>query len=139
MTFALNLLSIILLGLSPGGQSPAPCLRYEMKDTVISGTIKRLTVPGRPNYESIRKGDQPVVIWVLTLPAPVCVDADESNEAEKDVRDMQLALPGGPADFRRYRAMSGRKVQLKGSLFHSHTIHHRTAVLMDVSEIKRVP
>ncbi len=139
MALVLNLLSIMLMGLNPGGHSAPPCLKYEAEGTTLSGTIKRLTVPGRPNYESIRKGDEPVVIWVLTLPAPVCVDADESNEAEKNVRDMQLALPGGPADFRRYRAMSGRKVQLKGSLFHSHTIHHRTAVLMDVSEIKRVP
>lgn len=139
MTFALNLLSIILLAQNPGGRPSAPCLKYEAEGTVISGTIKRLTVPGRPNYESVRKGDEPVVIWVLTLPTPICVDADESNEAEENVRDMQLALPGGPADFRRYRAMSGRKVRLRGSLFHSHTIHHRTSVLMDVSEIKRVP
>ncbi|HEV2862727.1 MAG TPA: DUF3465 domain-containing protein [Pyrinomonadaceae bacterium] len=137
MTLALNMLALILLGLAPAGQSPRLCLRYESEGTVLSGTIKRLTVPGRPNYESTRRGDRPEVIWVLTPSAPFCVDADASNEAEKNVRDVQLVLPGGPADFRRYRAMSGRKVQLKGSLFHSHTIHHRTAVLMDVSEIKQ--
>lgn len=137
MLLVINLLTFILLNVNPGGHAPAPCLRYEAEDTVLSGTIKRLTVPGRPNYMSIRKGDQPDVIWVLTPSAPFCVDADQSNEAEKNVRDVQLVLPGGPADFRRYRAMSGAKVRLKGSLFHSHTIHHRTAVLMDVSEVVR--
>lgn len=39
--------------------SYAQCLEYEPSSVSLVGTIVRRTYPGRPNYESIKKGDEP--------------------------------------------------------------------------------
>jgi hypothetical protein len=72
------------------------------------------------------------------LVAPICVEADEMNDAESKVTDVQMVLAAGQADYKRYKAMLGQKVKVTGKLFHAHTGHHHTPVLIDVSEIKKV-
>ncbi len=36
--------------------------------------------PGRPNYESIKNGDEPERYWLLYLPKGVCVHGDPEDE-----------------------------------------------------------
>jgi hypothetical protein len=52
----------------------AQCLEYEPKIVRLSGVLVRETYPGRPNYESIKKGDETETIWVLRLKQPMFID-----------------------------------------------------------------
>lgn len=116
------------------------CLSYESDGVKLAGKIKTMTFPGPPNYESLKKGDQPEVAWVLRLRRPVCVEAGRDNEfdvAESKVTDIQLVLEA--EEFTKWRVLArGRAwVVVTGKLFHAHTGHHHTAVLMEVTNIKR--
>ena len=118
-----------------GGQ----CLSYEPAEVRVSGTLSKMVVPGPPNYESVKKGDTPETIWILTLDKAVCVtgNTDDINEPEQNVTDLQLVLQ--PSHFAQLRRMGAGKVQVVslGKLFHAHTAHHRTKVLLDVKEIRK--
>jgi hypothetical protein len=117
---------------------PADCLPYEPRSVQLTGRIAWRVFPGPPNYESIRNGDTPEEAWILHLAKPICVRADkkdEDNVAEDNVTDLQLVLRGN--QFRQLRGLLRKgPVTLTGTLFHSFTGHHHTAVLMDVTGMK---
>jgi hypothetical protein len=120
--------------------SAQSCLSYETDGVKLTGKIKRMTFPGPPNFESVKKGDQPEVAWILRLDKPICVKADQSNEfdeAENNVTDIQLALAQGAEAKWRAFVRNRVPVVVTGKLFHAHTGHHHTAVLMEVADIKR--
>jgi hypothetical protein len=109
------------------------CLRYEPTVSKMTGLATQQTFPGPPNYEDVKKGDKPETVWLLQLPKTVCVEAgkDPMDEAEKGVAAIQLVLkPDQKLD-----ALRDKRVEATGSLFHSHTGHHHTKVLLTVSEI----
>ncbi|MBA2340691.1 MAG: DUF4431 domain-containing protein [Pyrinomonadaceae bacterium] len=113
------------------------CLSYEPTVVTLAGRITKHIFPGPPNYESVRRGDAPETTWVLHLARPVCIERgqDEIDEREEGVMDLQLALE--PAEYTRYRNLLNQVVVVRGKLFHSHTGHHHTKVLLDVNDIKR--
>src|SRR5215212_9369278 len=127
-------LLILLLASAAYAQAQEKCLSYDPAEVQLSGTISKQVVPGPPNYENVRRGDKPETIWILTLDKAVCVtgNTDDVNEPEQNVTDVQLVLQ--PNHFAQLRRMTGRKVQVVslGKLFHAHTAHHRTKVLLDV-------
>lgn len=136
---AFTLLLILLASAAYARAQGGQCLSYEPAEVRVSGTLSKTVVPGPPNYQSVRRGDQPETIWVLTLDKAVCVtgNTDDVNEAEQSVTDLQLVLQ--PSHFAQLRRMRGRKIHVSaaGKLFHAHTAHHRTKVLLDVKEISR--
>jgi hypothetical protein len=117
---------------------PAPvaqtCLNYEPDTVSLKGTIKRRTFAGPPNYESVAKGDQPEVMWVLQLARPICVSASGDRKDEKNVSKLQLVFKG-TEDYRRYRSFVGKRVTVNGTLFSAQTGHHYTRVLLTVTNI----
>ena len=119
--------------------SAQDCLSYEPRVERVTGTILKKTFPGPPNYESIRGGDRPETFWILHLDRPVCVtgNTDDVNEPEQSVTDLQLVLD--EKQYAQLRRMPGKKIHvvMSGKLFHAHTAHHRTSVLLSVSSIKR--
>jgi hypothetical protein len=132
-------LTLLLLGCAVYARAQEQCLSYDPAEVQVSGTLDKMVVPGPPNYQSVKKGDMPETIWVLTLDKAVCVtgNTDDINEAEQNVTDLQLVLQ--QTHFAQLRRMRGRKVHVAatGKLFHAHTAHHRTKVLLDVKEIKQ--
>jgi hypothetical protein len=130
---------LILLCATAAAASAQSCLSYEPAEVKVSGTLSKQVVPGPPNYESVRRGDKPETIWILTLDKAVCVtgNTDDVNEPEQNVTDLQLLLQ--QEHFAQLRRMTGRKVHVaaSGTLFHGHTAHHRTKVLLDVKEIEK--
>jgi hypothetical protein len=132
----LLLLFILLLaapaqGLAQAGQ----CLAYEPATVSLRGRIIRRTFPGPPNYESVKRGDQPETYWILHLDAPVCVTASADNDAESGVKDIQLILP--PAGYARFRKFVGQsiRVDVRGKLLHAISGHHHTPVLLEAADI----
>src|SRR6185503_21224078 len=106
----MTLLLLILFITTEPAPSAQPCLAYEPDTVSVRGTIKRRTFPGPPNYESVAKGDQPEVMWVLRLARPVCVSASGDRNEEKDVSNVQLVFPGAENDYRRYRSFVNKRV-----------------------------
>ena len=107
------------------------CLTYWPDEVVLKGTIRRHTFAGPPNYESVAKGDAAERVWVLHLAQPICVSANEEWEKETAVSDVQLVVE-------KYdKELVGRKVVATGTLYHAHTGHHHTKVLLTVSSIKK--
>ena len=134
----------ILVSTNSGmGQSTplSPCLSYEPAVVTLSGTLVRKTFPGPPNYESIKKGDNPETSWFLDLPESVCVNEDKTkpdlNPKQIGVHEMQLVLQ--PEQYQRHKGMVGRKVLATGTLFGEHTGHHHTPVLLTVRTLDEPP
>jgi hypothetical protein len=112
-------------------QSPIhQCLNYEKHPVVLVGTIKLHTFPGKPNYESVARGDEPERVWLLQLDRPICVEADDSFQKEANVSRIQLVLSEGQAQYDQYRALLGQRVVVEGELFHAITGHHHTRVFI---------
>jgi hypothetical protein len=116
--------------------SSAACLSYEKEGVVLTGKIKTEMSPGRPNFESVEKGDEPENAWILVLEKPICTNEQNNGAAgveyaETNVQEVQLALMDD-----KIRPIRGRTVSVKGDLFHAFTGHHHTAVLMSVNSME---
>lgn len=108
----------------------AECLSYNGRVTV-SGKLTRQTFPGRPNFESVARGDEPETYFVLRLDHAACVranPADDQSVFVPSIRDMQLMLNG--TQFPQLRPLLGKHVHLSGSLEPAVTGHHHTAVML---------
>ena len=133
----MTLLLLLILLTSSEPSSPAQkCVAYEPDTVSLSGTIKRRTFAGPPNYESVAKGDQPEQVWVLRLARSICVSASGDQEEEKNVSDLQLVFTDAE-EYRRYKSFVGQPVTVNGGLFHAHTGHHHTTVLLNVNSISK--
>lgn len=87
----------------------ARCLHYG--DVRLTGRLVRQTYPGPPDFESVTKGDQPVVIWILQLDSGVCiVTSDASHPNTYNEREIQLTLGT------EYRHLLGKKIVVTGRL-----------------------
>jgi hypothetical protein len=104
--------------------------------SILTGKVIRKTFPGRPNYDSTAAGDESETVWVLHLAYPICLTEGEGgiNEAEKGINTLQLVLSSD--QYKVYKDKVGKFVTAKGTLFHSHTGHHHTKVLLTVSDLK---
>lgn len=112
------------------------CLEYG-PTVSIEGTLRSQVFAGPPNYESIRRGDRKETAVIVTLVKPVCITGNDSasfNVSETSVREMQLVV-NNPADWQTVRRRMRKGVVVTGTLFHAHTGHHRTKVLINVADM----
>jgi hypothetical protein len=114
------------------------CLKYGPTVVSLTGTLRSQVFPGPPNYESIKKGDRKETAIILTLGESICTTGDDPQGLdlpETDVREIQLVVMKN-AHWKIIRRLTGRRAKVTGTLFHAHTGHHRTKVLIDVSNIR---
>ena len=114
------------------------CRSYEPATVTLKGEMSRRTFAGRPNYESVKEGDEPETYWILHLTDPICVNGDESmpngETPENNVSDIQLGLD--EEQYAQYKELLGKQVVVSGKLSHAITGHHHTNVLLKVTGIK---
>jgi hypothetical protein len=94
--------------------------------------------PGPPNYESIKRGDRKEKAIILMLGARACTmgnDPQGFDVPETGIREIQIVVTTD-AHWKIVRRLMGKRAILTGSLFHAHTGHHRTKVLIDVANIR---
>lgn len=112
-------------------------------DVRLSGTIRRQTFPGPPNYEDISLGDAPETYWIIELGAPVDVigiDGDSLAVTERDIRSVQLVFGvSSKQSYSDYDGLVGKRVVVAGELFHGHTGHHKTEILISVRRMQEEP
>src|SRR4029079_2241971 len=70
--------------------------------------------PGRPNYESVKRGDHPDTTYVLRLNKPLCTVKSDEGEARGNVSEVQLLFL--IADVSAIKASEGKDVMLQGTL-----------------------
>lgn len=109
-------------------------LEYEPAVVVLEGKLIIKTYFGPPNFGEDPKTDSRERSWILSLDKPIKVRAKDETDpvtgpSVDNVRELQLVL------HKPRRKMIGKKVRVKGTLFHAHTGHHHTDVLMDVESI----
>lgn len=105
-----------------GGYS---CLDYG--PTSLVGTLVRHTYAGPPDYESVTKGDEPQVVWVLQLDERVCVNANFQYPREPTQIEVELDLPEDR--YAEYRHLLGRKIIASGELIHGGANFQKRLVL----------
>ncbi|MBI2337024.1 MAG: DUF4431 domain-containing protein [Deltaproteobacteria bacterium] len=115
------------------------CLEYGPAKVQLKGKINRSVYPGPPEYSNVAKGDHKEVMWFLSLERPICVKANAKDPTgfeveEKNVTDLQMALT--PEQYQEYKNLLGKSAMVSGELFHEHTAHHHTKVLIGVSKIE---
>ena len=129
-----TLLLLAGFGTSASGQQ---CLEYG-PTVSLTGTLRSQVFPGPPNYESIKRGDRKEMAIILTLAARACTTGNDPqgiDVPETGLREMQLVVTK-EAHWKTVRRLIGKRVIVTGTLFHAHTGHHRTKVLVDVANIR---
>jgi len=109
---------------------------YDPAVSTLRGTLKRV---------KFENDDMPALkgtsAWVLLLDRPISLKASADNpvdEAEANVKDIQLVIDGKiakEADLAKFVAAKTPLV-VSGKLFHAHTVHHMTKVLMTLDALK---
>ena len=78
--------------------------------------------------------------YFLFLSSPIkvvpAVADDSENIVETGVTELHLVLDENLINYLKSNQAYGKKVKMTGELFHSHTIYHHSAVLMNVKNIE---
>lgn len=132
MNASLLIAAAVAIAVCGVGHARAQCLKYEPAIVTLEGALVKRTFPGPPNYESVPAGDQAEEALLLVLTKPLCVDEDPSSElnseSESDLLEVQI-VPHDDLHAKLFHLV-GQRVSVVGNLFHSHTGHHRTRVLI---------
>ena len=135
--FARLFVLVFLLAAGFSTASGQNCLEYG-PSVSLTGTLSSRVFAGPPNYESIKRGDRKETAIILSLASPVCTTANTTSNsfdvAETDVREVQLVI-SKPEHWKALKRLRGKPVAITGTLFHAHTGHHRTQILITVDRI----
>jgi Domain of unknown function (DUF4431) len=113
------------------------CLRYDPDTVALTGTLRRQTFPGPPNYEDIKAGDAPETGFYLGLASPICTiaspdSANDNNGSLNGVQLVQLVLDS--AGYAHLGPRVGQSVTIAGTMFAAFTGHHHAPVLLRVTK-----
>jgi hypothetical protein len=114
------LTAVALLGATSwSGSVAAECLRYGVVS--LTGRLVQQTYPGPPDYESVTKNDEPLVIWILQLDTGVCiVTSDASHPNTYNEREIQLVFGtdqyARTSRYTEYRHLLGKNIAVTGRL-----------------------
>ena len=114
------LVAILLLSATARPASlTAECLHYG--DVRLTGRLVQQTYPGPPDFESVTKGDEPLVIWILQLDYVVCIGSSDSSYSRAyNEREIQLVLGNDPYArtdaYAHYRYLLGHRIAVTGRL-----------------------
>jgi hypothetical protein len=139
----LPLLLTTLLTLSAfGNQETNDCFEYET-DVKLTGTIKRETFPGPPEWESVEKGDEPLIYWILHLDKPICMSQRKQDDlidvAERGIDRTQINVANLKGMYKNYQHLLNKRVKVTGTLYHQHSPYHVTTVVMMAKKFELSP
>jgi uncharacterized protein DUF4431 len=119
-------------------QSKVKSLTYEPDRVTLVGKVVSRTFYGPPNYGEDPATDSKEDQYVLILDAPIDVigSTDPIDKTERGVKNLTLVV----FDFKAnpVESLIGKRVEVQGTLFHAHTGHHHTRVLIEVESIRAV-
>ena len=119
-------------------ESPNKSTYYYTNNQTLIGTfdIKKIFVEDGAANEN----GKTIYPYFLFLSSPIkvvpAVADDSENIVETGVTELHLVLDENLINYLKSNQAYGKKVKMTGELFHSHTIYHHSAVLMDVKNIE---
>ena len=119
-------------------ESPNKSTYYYTNNQTLIGTfdIKKIFVEDGAANEN-GKTIYPYFLFLSSSIKVVPAVADDSeNIVETGVTELHLVLDENLINYLKSNQAYGKKVKMTGELFHSHTIYHHSAVLMDVKNIE---
>jgi hypothetical protein len=120
--------------------STASCLVYGT--TTLEGTLRQETFPGRPNFESIARGDAAETRLFVILDHYVCVSKGQQDDEPfvERARAFQLgtdsALANDDGPLITLSTYIGGRVTCTGRLFYQETAHDHSQVLLDTARCR---
>lgn len=137
-TLTILVLTVLVTVLHPASTHAQRWLSYEPHTVELDGRLVIQAKYGPPNYGEQPKTDEKVRIPVLVLQNPVNVLPSEENSYNSQAvyRTTQIQLAFIESGIT-YKNLIGKNVVVTGSLFHAHTGHHYTDVVLKVSSIER--
>jgi hypothetical protein len=122
---------LIVIGVLSAMPVPAiattPCLEYGTVN--LSGTLVHQTYPGAPDYESVTKGDEPRIIWVLLLDQPTCV-VDQSSRYARVYGDREVQVILDADRYKQCQNLLGDRISVAGELVRGGAWHEKRLVLI---------
>lgn len=116
-------------------------VKYEPTVVELSGILELRTYPGPPNYESVKLGDESERCYYFKLIDPIDVFPVPGEKSlindviEKNIKVVQISLRNDSLFGRFKKSGLGKKLKLKGTLFHRHTGHHHAEIIMSVDDL----
>ena len=109
----------------------------------LSGTLRLKLFPGPPEYSSVETGDRADFCWILDLDKESFILAVNTpvQELGLDFKDI-IKRPNANEVFlfpdcnvdESFRKKNGQHISVSGYLFHAHTTHHYSPMLLTVPE-----
>ena len=112
----------------------------------LKGKLILKLFPGPPEYYSIEDGDREDYCWLLQLDktsfeiaktTPVGEPAQDLDYIMKKSNPDEISLAIEKEMIDICNQHKGKKIVCEGYLFHAHTAHHYTPILMDVRKIRK--
>jgi len=112
----------------------------------ITGSLRLKLYPGPPEFSCIERGDRADYIWIgevdeetltrlAAIPVPELGNTIDYIMQRPNRREITLLLDDNNLEF--CNESVDTKITVKGKLFHAHTAHHHTPLLLDVQEVER--
>jgi hypothetical protein len=128
--FILLIFVLIFGGISSAGK---PCLHYEGSPVTLNGKVKLKDFYGPPNYGENPETDSRETQAILILLEPICVVGNEGDLGVEEQNQSEITLV--PQNNENLRDYAGKQIMVEGTLFHAHTAHHHTKILISIKKI----
>src|SRR5690242_5751297 len=117
------------------------CYHYRPASVSLTGRLIQRTLPGPPNYQSIARGDRPQVVDLLILDAPICTIPDYKDSPNTDAFQGQdtIQVRRAESTWRDVQRLTGRRVEVTGTLSEWALGPDRTPVVLDPTAVKALP
>src|SRR5205814_5887504 len=136
--------SVVLLAVA--GAPPAPaladsCYHYRPAPVSLTGRLVQRRLPGPPHYDSLARGDRPVMVDFLILDAPICTIPDYKESPNTDAFQGQdtIQVRRAGSTWQDVRRWTGRRVVVTGTLAEWALGPDRTPVVIDPTEVRLAP
>ena len=125
-------------------KTPIENIQSSEPSIILRGKLRLKLFPGPPEYGSIEEGDRADYVWIVELDDPSFLLALNAPENElsldlaaiikrEDAHDLILCLNENfKSTCEEYK---DQDVIVRGVLFHAHTAHHYTPLLIDLKDI----
>jgi hypothetical protein len=126
------MLFLFFLGLANSSAS-MPCLHYGGGPVTLTGKVEFKIFYGPPNYGENPETDSRETQAILLLSEPICVHANPGNTEESEQNQTEVTLV--PYNNENLEDYMEKEIIVQGTLYHAHTGHHHTPVLMEIESI----
>jgi hypothetical protein len=123
-----------------GTKTPTGCIAVSKASASVTaeGRLTLRHMPGGPNFESIRRGDEDRLTLILVLPSSVCID-DGGDFANPKVRFRTVHIWSiNPTVHRKLKESVGKIVTIRGEAYaRNNGLHYAPLVLKAKTVIAR--